>query len=210
MTRYGMAIDTVHCVGCDHCSMVCKVEHNLPDGVWWCRALTSNNGGYAEGVPSGKYPDTLSAYWFTLACQHCDDPACVAVCPTGASYKREEDGIVLVEQDKCIGCSTCLAACPYEGVRTLVKDEPSWFLDFPVGDVEAPQHIANVVEKCTFCVERLDRGERPACVDVCQSLARYFGDLDDPNSEVSQILKERSYTQLQSEQGTGPCVFFLE
>ena len=210
MTRYGMAIDTVHCVGCDQCSVVCKMEHNLPDGLWWSRARTQGAViGFGEGVPAGKYPDTLSMYWFTLACQHCAEPACVEVCPTGASAKRE-DGIVTVDWEKCIGCNSCVAACPYEGVRTLSGDAPEWFLEFATGDAAMPEHKPNVMEKCTFCVERIDRGEKPACIDVCQACARYFGDLDDPESEVSKVLVEREYDQLLADMGTGPNVYFLK
>lgn len=208
MTRYGMAIDTLFCVGCDQCSVACKVEHNLPDGVWWTRARTSSDpDGFACGRPEGTYPN-LKSSWYTSACQHCDNPPCLEVCPTGATVKRE-DGIVVVDQSVCIGCKSCIAACPYDA-RTLLEGEPAWALEFPVGDQEAPEHIAQTTEKCTFCVERIDRGERPACVDVCQAVARYFGDLDDPNSEVSKVLAERDYDQLLADQGTSPNVYFLK
>ena len=208
MTRYGMAIDMEHCVGCDQCSMAWKVEHNLPDDVWWNRAKAMVNGKKSEdGKPAGTFPD-LSMSWFTMACQHCDSPACVEACPTGASEKRD-DGIVTVDAEKCIGCKSCIAACPYE-VRTLLDSEPQWQLEFSVGDPEVPEHKGNTVEKCTFCVQRIDRGERPACVDVCQACARYFGDLDDESSEISQILKEREYEQLYTDMGTGPCVYLLK
>lgn len=210
MTRYGMAIDMLHCVGCDQCSVACKAEHNLPNGLWWTRARTMGaEEGFGEGLPSGTYPDTLAMSWFTLACQHCDMPACFAVCPTGATVKRK-DGIVTVDQEKCIGCKSCIAACPYDGARTLVESEPQWFLEYATGDAAMPEHKGNTVEKCTFCVERIERGERPACVDVCQSLARYFGDLDDESSEIAQVLKKREYDQLLPDQGTNPCVFFLK
>lgn len=208
MTRYGMAIDTAHCVGCDQCSVACKIEHNLPDNVWWNRAKTMAGGSEAaDGAPAGTFPN-LSMAWFTLACQHCDAPACVEACPTGASVKRE-DGIVTVNAEECIGCKSCMAACPYE-VRTLLDDEPQWYLEFAVGDQTMPAHVGNTVEKCTFCVERIERGERPACVDVCQACARYFGDLDDESSEIAQVLKEREWDQLLADQGTGPCVYFLK
>lgn len=208
MTRYGMAIDMGQCVGCDQCSLMCKVEHNLPDGVWYSRAKVLASGKEAsDGAPAGKFPN-LQMDFFTMGCQHCDNPACVEACPTGASVKRD-DGIVTVDAQTCIGCKSCIAACPYE-VRTLLDSDPKWYLEFGVGDATVPDHIGNTVEKCTFCVERIDRGERPACVDVCQACARYFGDLDDPTSEVSKILKEREYDQMLANQGTGPCVFFLK
>lgn len=209
MTRYGMAIDVAHCVGCDQCSLACKMEHNLPDGLWWSRAKTIGSEGFGEGIPTGKYPSTLEAGWYTLACQHCDNPACVEVCPTGASAKRE-DGIVIIDWEVCIGCKSCMAACPYEGVRSITKEEPKWFLNFSVGDPEVPAHVANAVEKCTFCVERIDRGETPVCVHVCHALARYFGDLDDPESDVSKAIASYDYDQLLVDQGTGPNIYFLK
>ncbi len=208
MTRYGMAVDTVFCVGCDQCSLACKVEHNLSNGVWWSRARTSSDpDGYALGCPEGTYPN-LKSSWYTLGCQHCDNPPCLKACPTGATQKRE-DGIVTVDVDVCIGCKSCITACPYD-VRTLLEEDPAWHLDFPVGDQAASSHVVNTVEKCTFCVERIDRGERPVCVDVCQAVARYFGDLDDPESEISKVLAERDYDLLLEDQGTGPNVYFLK
>lgn len=207
MTRYGMAIDTKRCVSCNRCAMVCRVEHNLPDGVLWNNAKT--DGGDWFRTPGGTYPDNLNMTFYTLACQHCDNPACLEVCPTGATSKRD-DGIVTVNAEECIGCQSCIAACPYEGVRTLLDSEPSYQLDFAVGDYAVPAHKGNTVEKCTFCVERIDRGEQPRCMDVCFAHARYFGDLDDPASKISQVLNEREYDQLLSDQGTGPCVYFLK
>lgn len=206
MTRYGMAVDMRRCVSCNRCAMVCMVEHNLPNGVLWNRALTG--GGDYFRTPGGEYPNNLSMEFYTLACQHCDEPACVEACPTGASVKRE-DGIVTVDYETCIGCESCIAACPYEGVRINAKD-PQWALDFKVGDAAVPDIVGNTVSKCTFCVERIDRGERPACADICFAHARYFGDLDDPDSEVSKVLAEREYDQLLLDQGTGPNVYFLK
>lgn len=207
MTRYGMAIDTKRCVSCNRCAMVCIVEHNLPNRVLWNRAVTE--GGDYFRTPGGTYPAELSMKFYTVACQHCDNPPCEEACPTGATVKRE-DGIVTVDWEACIGCKSCIAACPYDGVRTLVEGEPQYHLDFQAGDAAVPQHVGNAVEKCTFCVERIDRGERPACVDVCFAHARYFGDLDNPNSEVSKVLQEREYDQLLQDQGTGPNVYFLK
>lgn len=207
MTRYGMVIDRGRCMGCNRCSTACLVEHNLPDGVLWTSAKSI--GGDVFRTAGGTYPDGLFMEFYTLACQHCSEPACVEVCPTGASAKRE-DGIVTIDWEACIGCESCIAACPYEGVRTLVDGEPQYQLDFKVGDATVPDHRANVVEKCTFCVERIDRGELPRCIDLCQARARYFGDLDDPESEVSKIVAEREYDQLLADMGTGPNVYFLK
>ncbi len=206
MTRYGMAIDTNRCSACNNCAMTCKVENNLPEGVWWNTARTE--GGEYRYTPGGEYPNGLEMTFFTFACQHCSDPACVGACPTGASQKRE-DGIVIVDGSICIGCDSCIAACPYEGVRTHLEN-PSWCFDFNMGDRAAPAHLANTVEKCTFCSHRIDRGELPACVEICQSQARCFGDLDDPESEISKVLAERDYDLLLEDQGTGPNVYFLK
>lgn len=208
MTRYGFVIDTKRCVGCNLCSMVCKVENNLPDEMWWSRAYT--NGGEVEQTPAGEWPDNLSMSFMTVACQHCDNPACVKACPVGATYKDADTGIVRQDTDKCIGCRMCMAACPYTGVRTFNWEEPKHFLDFPVGSVDAPKHQKGVVEKCTMCWHRIAKGERPACADVCRVMARYWGDFDDPESEVSKLIRERPYKQLLSSEGTGPCVYYLD
>jgi molybdopterin-containing oxidoreductase family iron-sulfur binding subunit len=186
--------------------MACKQEHNLPNGVLWNRGKTV--GGDYFYTPGGTYPDELTMEFYTLACQHCDNPACLAVCPVEAIEKRE-DGIVTQDNEKCIGCRLCIEACPYSGVRTFIDGEPQFCLDFAAGDADAPAHRANTVEKCTFCVERIDRGERPACVDLCFAYARFFGDLDDPSSEISEALALRTSEQLLEEQGTGPNVYFL-
>lgn len=206
MTRYGMAVDTNRCFACNKCAMVCKVEHNLPNGVLWNRGLT--DGGDFFYVPRGSGPSDLRMSFYTLSCQHCDMPACFAVCPTGATQKRD-DGIVTVDSEKCIGCESCIAACPYEGVRTLIES-PEYALDFKTGDISVPDVVENTVTKCTFCIERIDRGERPACVDVCNAQARYFGDLDDPDSEISKVLLEREYDQLLVDQGTEPNMYYLK
>lgn len=208
MTKYGMAIDTKRCTGCNMCSMSCRVDHNLPNDVLYSTAVTDGSDYFR--VPTGVYPNDLKMMFYTMGCQHCDNPACVEVCPTGAAYKREEDGLVLIDNEKCIGCKSCIAACPYEGVRTLLSSEPTYPLDFQIGDHRAQEHIPNTVEKCTFCSERLDDDERPLCIDLCPAVARYFGDLDDSASEISKVLSERDYDQLLTEQGTGPCVYFLK
>lgn len=208
MTKYGMVIDMRRCIGCSSCAIACKVENNLPDGVSWSEVVTV--GGKEQDTPAGTDPSELSMHFFTYACQHCDEPACVDVCPTGASIKREEDGIVVIDWETCIGCKTCITACPYEGVRTYIDGDPSHYLDFAVGDADAPVHKANVVEKCTFCAHRIDRGDRPACADVCRFKARYWGDLDDPESDVAKLIKEREYEQLLTDSGTGPNIYLLK
>lgn len=206
MTRYGMAIDTKRCSACNNCAMTCKVENNLPEKVWWNNARTE--GGEYRYTPGGTYPDGLKITFYTFACQNCNNPACVAACPTGATAKRE-DGIVTIDSDVCIGCNSCIAACPYEGVRTNIGN-PTWALDFPMGDQEAHKHREGTVGKCMFCAHRIDRGELPACIEICQSQARCFGDLDDPASDIAKLIASREYDQLLTEQGTEPCVYLLK
>lgn len=206
-TQYGMVIDTKRCIACYTCSMACKIENNLTNDMWWNQVI--NVGGEERDAPAGVYPN-LTMSTFTFACQHCENPACVAVCPTGTTYKREEDGVVMQETDKCIGCKLCMEACPYEGVRTYLEGEPAYHIDFPVGGPDAPEHYENTVEKCTFCSGRVARGEEPACIEVCPGRARVFGDLNDPNSEISQLIASRTHHQLLPEAGTNPCVYLLD
>lgn len=207
MTHYGYAIDTRLCVGCNNCSMVCKVENNIPNSIWWNRAVTE--GGNQEYTPSGTYPNNLKMSFFTVSCQHCENPACTKVCPVGATYKDPETGIVRQDYDKCIGCRMCMGACPYTGVRSFNWEEPKYSLDFAVGDIDVPKHQKHVVEKCTMCGHRIARGERPACIDICRAGARYWGDLDDPESEVSQAIANHPYEQLLPDMGTRPSVYYL-
>ena len=207
MSRYGFVIDTRRCVGCNYCTMACKGENNLPEGTFWSRALT--DGGEVEYTPSGEYPDGLSMSFLTLACQHCENPACVKVCPVGATYKDPETGIVRQDYDKCIGCRMCMSACPYTGVRSFNWEEPKYFLDFATGDEDVPKHQKHVVEKCTMCWHRIAKNERPMCADVCRNQARWWGDLDDPESDVASLLKSRSHKQLLPDMGTKPSVYYL-
>lgn len=202
-----MVVDTKACVACNTCAIACKVENNLPDDVWWNKIMTV--GGQENETPEGVYPN-LSMYNITFACQHCENPACVKVCPVGATYKDGDTGVVRQDYDKCIGCRMCMAACPYTGVRSFNWDEPKYQLDFPVGGAEVPTHQKHVVEKCTFCNHRLAKGMEPACVYQCPARARFFGDLNDPESMVSGLLIERDYIQLLPEQGTNPSVYFLK
>lgn len=204
--RYGIVVDIKRCMGCATCMVACKSENNLANGVWWNRMLTV--GGDAPDSPAGEYPN-LSREYVTVACQHCENPACTKVCPVGATYKDPETGVVRQDYDKCIGCRMCMAACPYTGVRSFNWEEPGFAMEFPTGDSDVPAHQKHVVEKCTMCWHRLAKGGTPACVAGCPAYARYFGDLDDPNSEASKVIASRSYEQLLADEGTQPNCYYL-
>ncbi len=210
--RYGFVIDTTQCQGCNTCGVVCKMENNVPHGIFWNRTLT--RGGVHNQTPAGTYPEigetpNLSMSFYTVNCQHCENPACVKVCPVGATYKDEGTGIVRQDYDKCIGCRMCMSACPYTGVRSFNWEEPQYPIGHPIGDVDGPPHQKHTVEKCTMCWPKIARGEEPARASVCPALARHWGDFDDPNSEVSRLVAERSNKQLLPEMGTQPNVYYL-
>lgn len=205
--RYGMVIDLKGCIGCQTCAVACKTAHNLPVGLWRNRVLTE--GGESIDMAGGEFPNN-HLNWRPITCQHCAEPACVEVCPAGATTKDETTGIVHQDTSKCIGCKSCIAACPYEGVRQYIEEEPAYHIDVKLGFADEPEHLKGTVEKCTFCDTRVDAGEVPACMEYCIGHARFWGDLDDPESEVSQLLSEREYKQLLPDEGTGPSVFYLE
>lgn len=204
--RYGMVIDKKLCIGCHTCAVACRTENNLPDGVWWNRVIT--DGGEEMDTPSGQYPNVSMSY-LTVSCQHCENPACVKVCPVSATYKDSESGVVRQDYDKCIGCRMCMAACPYTGVRSFNWEEPKYAYDVVLGSPDASRHQKHVVEKCTMCWHRLAQGLEPACINVCPARARFWGDLDDPESEVSQLVASREYMQLLPSEGTSPSVYYL-
>ena len=212
--RYGMVIDLKKCVGCYACVIKCKQEHFLPPGMTWAKLLMSETGVYPK-VTKQVYP---------VLCNHCNDPVCVKVCPTRATQQRE-DGIVWVDEKKCVGCRYCLVACPYQ-VRSFHSNTKAYFpgqgyTPFEELGKQLYPMETGVVVKCTFCRERIDEGLRkglkpgvdvdatPACVNICPAKARTFGDLDDPDSEVSQLVREKRAAQLHPEYGTEPCVYYV-
>lgn len=206
MAHLGIVVDMKNCIACHACAVACKVENNIPDGIWWNRIFT--DGGASKDTPAGKYPN-LNMDNYAVACQHCENPACVRSCPVGATYKDPDTGVVRQDYDRCIGCRMCMAACPYTGVRSFNWEEPRYAIGQDMGDASVPKHQKHVVEKCTMCWHRLAQGLQPACIEVCPARVRYFGDLDDPESEVSRLLNQREHIQLLPEKGTNPSVYYL-
>jgi molybdopterin-containing oxidoreductase family iron-sulfur binding subunit len=204
--QLGLVIDTKLCVGCNTCAVACKMENNVPAGNWWNRVLTA--GGGSVDSFAGAFGNATKTY-FTLSCQHCENPACTRACPVGATYKREEDGVVIQDYDKCIGCRMCIAACPYTGVRSFNWEEPAYPLEIATGGMDVPPHQKHTVEKCTLCSHRLAHDEEPLCVATCPAYARFFGDLNDPTSDIAQLIISREYKQFLPEEGTNPSVYFL-
>ena len=186
--RLGMVIDLSRCIGCQACRVSCKMEHAVRPGGF--RSWVNN-----EEV--GKYPH-VKRYFLPRLCNHCDDATCVRVCPTSASYKRE-DGIVLVDKDRCVGCRACINACPY-GSRYF-----NWYNEQTADVSRTP----GTPDKCTFCVHRVDKGVVPACVNTCPAKARIFGDLNDPNSEVAKLVATLPVQVLRPEYETMPKVYYV-
>ncbi len=153
MTRHAIITDLNRCVSCLNCMVACKEANDVPIGNYWIKILRVGPNPKKEG---DVYPN-VEMYYLPVSCQHCENPYCVKVCPTGASHKME-DGSVQIDKEKCIGCQFCVMACPY-GVRYLNAEQ-------------------GVVEKCTHCYQRTEEGELPACVVACGGRARWFGDLD--------------------------------
>jgi len=177
--QYGMLIDTRRCIGCHTCSVACKSEFDVPLGV---------TRSWVEYTEKGTYPN-VSRHFLPRLCNHCRHPQCVDVCPTGATYKREQDGIVVVDSGQCIGCKYCVQACPY--------------------DARFLNPVSKVVEKCDFCIHRVTKGLVPSCVNACIGGARIFGDLSDPTSEISKLLATNPTTVLRPGKGTEPQVYYI-
>ena len=204
--QYGFVIDQQRCIGCHTCAVACRIENNLPKGIWWNRIMTE--GGLEMDTPAGEFPYAKMTY-LPVMCQHCGNPACVKVCPVGATYKDKETGVVRQDYDRCIGCRMCMAACPYTGVRSFNWEEPAYTIDFAIGSPDVPAHQKHTVEKCTMCWHRLADGLAPFCVEVCPGRVRKFGDFNNPESEVSRLLAKRQYKTLLPEKGTRPSVYYL-
>ena len=207
MTKLAIGINLDRCIGCHTCANACKMQNNVPDGMLWNRVITEGCDAIDGAV--GEYPNLTRTY-VPLACQHCENPACLKVCPTGATYK-DDQGRVEIDYDRCIGCRMCMAACPYNA-RVFNWEDPQRDGDFNWGDARVPVRTRGGMEKCTLCKERTDAGEEPMCVVCCPTHARVFGDLDDPNSELAQLraAKGKDVHILLEEKGTKPQVFYFD
>lgn len=212
MVHWGMVIDLRKCIGCMTCTVACEVENFLPRGVSW---------GKVADFEDGEFPKVKRTF-LQLPCMQCEEPACKNVCPTEAISKRE-DGIVLIDYDKCIGCRICVIACPY--------DAPSYIdtIQLPLPLLRVKKEVRSKyqivkekkVSKCTFCAHRIDKAKEtgkipgkdpevtPLCVNTCVGNARYFGDLDDEESEVAKLVKSKRAFVLYEEAKTKPSVYYL-
>lgn len=186
--RYGMFIDRERCIGCHACAVACKTENHPPAGKSFMNVKTV--GGAHRDTPAGTYPN-VQMRWEPTLCMHCEDAPCLAVCPPHALYRRP-DGIVVLNEDECLGagCKRCTYVCPY-GV-----------IEFNAAE--------GVMQKCNFCTQRVDAGRSTACADACVYEAIFFGDLNDPASEVSRaIARAGGQTEvLKADHGTRPAVFY--
>ena len=215
--RWAMVIDMKKCSesekeGCRDCVDICRHVHNIPDfknpkdeikWIWkapFQHAFPEQESEFVE--------EKLKDLPFIVLCNHCKNPPCVRVCPTQATFKRKKDGVVMMDYHRCIGCRFCMAACPY-GSRSFNWRDPRPFVDKDAGNPEYPTRTKGVVEKCTFCDERLAVGKLPACVEACKEKALVFGDLDDHRSEVRELLRTNYTIRRKPELGTEPSVFYI-
>jgi len=211
--RWAMVIDLNKCheaEDCTDCIAACDKIHNVPkfdnpkDEVKWIWKESFHHSFHEQ---ENEYIKKDLAHGpVLLLCNHCDNPPCVRVCPTQATWKREEDGIVMMDWHRCIGCRYCVAACPY-GSRSFNWRDPRPFLEEITADY--PTRTRGVVEKCTFCEERLAKGQLPACVEACKKKAMVFGDLEDPNSVVRELLENNFSIRRKPALGTQPEVYYL-
>jgi Fe-S-cluster-containing dehydrogenase component len=216
--RWAMAIDMKKCwekgkPGCKDCILACHSVHNVPDigtekeEIKWIWTGTYENA--FPGQESGMEPETVREKPFLLLCNHCANAPCTRVCPTKATFKRA-DGITMMDFHRCIGCRYCMAGCPY-GARSFNFREPRDYVKTEL-NTTFPTRDRGVVEKCNFCEERLAVGKIPACVEASKKVkcdALYFGDLEDPNSEVRKVLAAHFSIRRKPELGTQPGVYYI-
>ena len=177
-----IVIDQDRCIGCEACSVACRIENNTQ--LFYINVETQ--GGENKDTPQGKFPD-LNLNFLPKLCNHCENPPCEESCPVNAIIRRD-DGIVFLDRDLCTGCRACLEACPY-GI--IVFNENT-----------------NIAEKCNLCSHRIDNDMEPFCVICCEAQALFFGDLNDPNSKVSQLVSQRDTFRLKIEENTNPSICY--
>jgi len=213
--RWAMVIDTRKCLekqGCRACTEACHLAHNVPaipdprhEVKWiWKESFERVFPEQVNPYTAAEVRDGRTV----VLCNHCDNPPCVRVCPTQATWKRA-DGLVMMDPHRCVGCRYCLTACPY-GSRSFNWEDPRPHLG--AGSQDYPTRTKGVVEKCTFCVERLAAGEPPLCVTACQRIgvgALTFGDCDDPSSPTSALLRSGAVLRRKPSLGTLPNVFYV-
>lgn len=211
MTRFVMTIDLRRCIGCQTCTSACRHANATPPGVQWRSVLD---------IESGEFPDVKRTF-MPVGCMHCANPPCMEVCPSTATYQRD-DGLVGIDYDLCIGCGYCAVACPYQARHISHRAE------FAYGGAPTESEAArfderrmSVATKCTFCINRIDNAKEqgltpgvdpevtPACVNSCIAGAMAFGDREDPNSNVSELLATTEHFRMHEELGTDPGVYYI-
>jgi len=214
--QWGMVIDLDRCIGCEYCVRTCAAVNDV-----FYKEVNDVSISKPWNIVIPEQTSSGQPFYFSRPCLHCQHAPCVEVCPVKATYHRE-DGLVMMDYDRCIGCRYCEVACPYDARKFNWKEHteenpyiPTW------GIAEVPRRPRGVVEKCTFCVHRIDKGlenglkpgidpeATPACVNVCPVNARVFGDLRDPESPVSVLINNSSTFVLREELGTAPSVFYI-
>jgi Fe-S-cluster-containing dehydrogenase component len=198
---YAFVVDINRCIGCGQCVRACNVENNVPEGqfrTWIERYVVTPNGVHVDSPQGGMNgfdevdealaEEAINTFFVPKLCNHCAEAPCIQVCPVGATY-RSPEGFVLVDSEHCIGCSYCVQACPY-GVRFI-------------------NHEKRIADKCTWCYHRVSKGKLPACVTVCPTQARLFGDLNDPNSAVAKVRQTDNWDVLKPEAHTESMCLYL-
>ena len=202
MARYGMVMNVKACLGCRACMAACSQWNQTP---FWADDEKGKWRTRVTAIEDGKFPDMKRTFFPTI-CMHCENPPCESVCPTGATFTNK-DGIVLINYDLCLGCGYCIEACPYDARYPYEKEDLEEDKKF-FGD-DARHHQVHV-DKCTFCVDRLENGQEPSCAATCVGHARIFGDLDDPKSEVAQIVNSGKAKPLGEYMGAKPKVYYIK
>lgn len=185
--QYGFVIDLKRCIGCDTCAVGCKMENGVPLGQFRLKVYDSQ-GNFQLEKPTGTYPN-LDMWWLPTMCHHCVEAPCVKACPTRALWRRTDDGMVLLDKDKCVGCQRCGEACPYDALA----------FDDRFG----------VADKCTMCEHRVAENLAPMCEVVCPTRAIHFGDVNDPDAEVHRLVASRETKVLAESSGARPQIYYL-